>query len=263
MTSFCMKRLVLENFRCFETLDLELEEDLTILFAENGGGKTALLSALAMGLSAFQPGSPKDARPGTQRDPRMIALDERGRREPAGPCTITWTADVGEAGIVDWSTTLTPATGRASKKHREVTSAINSVRSEVPGVVPGQTLPQVVLASEAPEVLGRLRPLHPAIARLAKVSEIVEGDLAAPPPKSAAAVAAAVRLFVPLEGLIDVEAEKKRLAKKIAIADYLGAHMVDPVFTNPGMYSSLETLAGVYGYAFQIYADFSAYSDIA
>jgi len=53
------------------------------------------------------------------------------------------------------------------------------------------------------------------------------------------------------------------LAKKIAIADYLGAHMVDPVFSNPAMYSSLETLAGVYGYALQIYADFSAYSDIA
>lgn len=53
------------------------------------------------------------------------------------------------------------------------------------------------------------------------------------------------------------------LAKKAIIADYLGAHMVDPVFSNPEMYSSLETLAAVYGYAFQIYADFSAYSDIA
>jgi D-alanyl-lipoteichoic acid acyltransferase DltB (MBOAT superfamily) len=53
------------------------------------------------------------------------------------------------------------------------------------------------------------------------------------------------------------------LIKKIAIADYLGAHVVDRVFGNPEMYSSVETLFGVYGYAFQIYADFSAYSDIA
>jgi len=53
------------------------------------------------------------------------------------------------------------------------------------------------------------------------------------------------------------------LVKKVAIADFLGAHLVDPVFSNPAMYSSLETLAAVYGYAFQIYADFSAYSDIA
>ena len=53
------------------------------------------------------------------------------------------------------------------------------------------------------------------------------------------------------------------LVKKIAVADFLGAHLVDPVFSNPEMYSSPETLAAVYGYAFQIYADFSAYSDIA
>lgn len=52
MTLFGMKRLVLENFRCFAALDLALEDDLTVLFAENGGGKTVLLSALAMGLSA-------------------------------------------------------------------------------------------------------------------------------------------------------------------------------------------------------------------
>ena len=111
---FHFKGLCLENFRCFDALDLALEDDLTVLFAENGGGKTALLSALAMGLSAFQPGSPKDARPSAQRDPRMVTLEERGRREPAGPCTITWTADVRKVGAVEWSTILNPATRRAS-----------------------------------------------------------------------------------------------------------------------------------------------------
>ncbi len=53
------------------------------------------------------------------------------------------------------------------------------------------------------------------------------------------------------------------LVKKIVIADFLGAHIVDPVFSNPQMYSSVETMVAVYSYAFQIYADFSAYSDIA
>jgi alginate O-acetyltransferase complex protein AlgI len=53
------------------------------------------------------------------------------------------------------------------------------------------------------------------------------------------------------------------LVKKIGIADVLGAHLVNPVFSNPEMYSAAETLAAVYGYTFQIYADFSAYSDIA
>ncbi|MBN2526856.1 MAG: MBOAT family protein [Deltaproteobacteria bacterium] len=53
------------------------------------------------------------------------------------------------------------------------------------------------------------------------------------------------------------------LVKKVVIADYLGAHLVDPVFSNPQMYSAIENLTAVYAYAFQIYADFSAYSDIA
>jgi alginate O-acetyltransferase complex protein AlgI len=53
------------------------------------------------------------------------------------------------------------------------------------------------------------------------------------------------------------------LFKKVALADTLAVTVVDRVFANPERYSSLEVLAGVYGYALQIYLDFSAYSDIA
>ncbi len=53
------------------------------------------------------------------------------------------------------------------------------------------------------------------------------------------------------------------LTKKIAIADYLRTNFVDRVFDFPERYSSLEMLVAVYGYALQIYADFSGYSDIA
>ena len=53
------------------------------------------------------------------------------------------------------------------------------------------------------------------------------------------------------------------LFKKIALADALALSIVDRVFEAPERFSSLEVLAGVYGYALQIYLDFSAYSDIA
>jgi D-alanyl-lipoteichoic acid acyltransferase DltB (MBOAT superfamily) len=53
------------------------------------------------------------------------------------------------------------------------------------------------------------------------------------------------------------------LFKKIALADTLAVSIVDRVFEAPERFSSLETLGGVYGYALQIYLDFSAYSDIA
>ena len=51
--------------------------------------------------------------------------------------------------------------------------------------------------------------------------------------------------------------------KKVVLADTIAINLVDRVFELPGMYSSAEILAGVYGYAVQIYCDFSGYSDIA
>ena len=51
------------------------------------------------------------------------------------------------------------------------------------------------------------------------------------------------------------------LVKKVFVADNL-APIVDAVFSNPSP-SGLEVLLGVYAFAFQIYGDFSGYSDIA
>ncbi len=51
--------------------------------------------------------------------------------------------------------------------------------------------------------------------------------------------------------------------QEIALADTLALGIVERVFDNPERFSSIEVLAGVYGYALQIYLDFSAYSDIA
>jgi D-alanyl-lipoteichoic acid acyltransferase DltB (MBOAT superfamily) len=52
------------------------------------------------------------------------------------------------------------------------------------------------------------------------------------------------------------------LIKKLFIADYL-AKYVDMVFATPSFYSGGENLLGVLAYTFQIYFDFSGYSDIA
>ncbi len=53
------------------------------------------------------------------------------------------------------------------------------------------------------------------------------------------------------------------LVKKVVIADLLATRLVDPVWATPGQHSSAEVLAAVYGYAVQIYCDFSAYSEMA
>lgn len=53
------------------------------------------------------------------------------------------------------------------------------------------------------------------------------------------------------------------LMKKLMIADFLGANLVNRVFDFPNLYSGVETLIAVYAYALQIYYDFSGYTDIA
>ena len=53
------------------------------------------------------------------------------------------------------------------------------------------------------------------------------------------------------------------LFKKVVIGDYISINFVDRIFDNPALYSGLENLVGLYGYALQIYCDFSGYSDMA
>ncbi|CAK7007243.1 MAG: hypothetical protein PARBA_00290 [Parabacteroides sp.] len=53
------------------------------------------------------------------------------------------------------------------------------------------------------------------------------------------------------------------LFKKTVISDYISLNFVDRIFDAPLLYTGVENLLGVYGYALQIYCDFSGYSDMA
>ena len=53
------------------------------------------------------------------------------------------------------------------------------------------------------------------------------------------------------------------LFKKMVVANYLAVKLVDPVFTDPSQFSRWDLTWATYGYAIQIYADFSGYTDIA
>jgi alginate O-acetyltransferase complex protein AlgI len=52
------------------------------------------------------------------------------------------------------------------------------------------------------------------------------------------------------------------LVKKLLIADFLSQNLVQRVFDHPNLYTGTETLIAVYAYAFQLYFDFSGYTDI-
>ena len=154
MSRFRFREIRLEKYRCFDELTLPLEEDTTVLFAENGDGKTALLTALATGLAVAQPGAPRTLKLDASRDP---TLDEAGR--PVGSCEVTWTADVGGLESVTWSAAVQPASGRARNRPLELFDALERVRT------PGGRWP--LFAWYGVDRLGRLRGRRRKVERTA------------------------------------------------------------------------------------------------
>lgn len=53
-----IEKLHLQNFRCYELCEISFEEDLTVLIAANGIGKTSILDAIAAGFGLFYRGFP-------------------------------------------------------------------------------------------------------------------------------------------------------------------------------------------------------------
>lgn len=125
----CVKSIHLEEFRCFARLDLSFESDLTLLFSENAGGKTAVLTAVAMGLAFLQPRQPKDLTLTPRRDVRTVS-ESGSHREPAGPCTMSWTATIGSHAGVEWSTTASAKSRSQTARLKKASEAIEMARQK-------------------------------------------------------------------------------------------------------------------------------------
>jgi D-alanyl-lipoteichoic acid acyltransferase DltB (MBOAT superfamily) len=72
-------------------------------------------------------------------------------------------------------------------------------------------------------------------------------------PRDPRAVLAGPAIFLILGGLV----------KKTVVADELARRVVDPVYSDPSAHSASELLLAFYGFAAQIYCDFSGYTDMA
>jgi alginate O-acetyltransferase complex protein AlgI len=53
------------------------------------------------------------------------------------------------------------------------------------------------------------------------------------------------------------------LLKKAILADLIGASLAQPFYGSPEEYGTLGAIAGIYGFAFQLFGDFAGYSQIA
>lgn len=127
MTLLRLEQLELVNFRCFAALEVAFEPDVTLFFAENGGGKTAALDAIAMSLGLLQPSHPRELMLSGERDARRVR-GPTGLREPAGPCAISCTASIGPLAGVSWSVAASPTSRKYEARVDRVSDAIERVR---------------------------------------------------------------------------------------------------------------------------------------
>ncbi|GAI97388.1 unnamed protein product, partial [marine sediment metagenome] len=95
---------------------------------------------------------------------------------------------------------------------QQVITSIRSIRADM-GVDPGKRANLSVRCpdKDAGFILEQISYLR----RLAKVDEVEAGPNVTKPPHAATAVVEALELFIPLEGLIDLEVERERLLKRI------------------------------------------------
>ena len=48
-----ISRLCLQNYRCYDNFEIDFNKELTVIVAENGKGKTAILDAVAVALGPY------------------------------------------------------------------------------------------------------------------------------------------------------------------------------------------------------------------
>ncbi len=104
-----LDQLRLKNYRCFANLRLSFHEQLTVLVAENGQGKTAILDAIRVALwpfvSSFDLARNSFNDPGNAiavNDVRRIRLPNRDMARQL-PCRISTTGDFGQGVTKTWT----------------------------------------------------------------------------------------------------------------------------------------------------------------
>lgn len=94
-----LERLHLKNFRCFDELSINFDNRLTVIIAENGAGKTAILDAIAIGFGRYLTKLPRVAGRTTKETDLRVTRGEQ--REPF--MQLVWEARTREGDPLVWA----------------------------------------------------------------------------------------------------------------------------------------------------------------
>jgi valyl-tRNA synthetase len=129
----------------------------------------------------------------------LLGLEEEGILRRPWPKADEIAADDAATAEIEW--------------FKNVLSGIRRIRSEM-NIAPGKTIPLLLADGDGTD-RARAAKFAAQIAFLARVEAPQWIAAGADEPAAAAAVVGAMRVLIPLAGLIDVDAEKNRLAKEI------------------------------------------------
>ncbi len=160
-------KLVLENFRCFRSLTLELHPEFTLIIGTNGAGKTSLLEGLSVAVGAWMGGFPDLRERPIHRNERRVQRVDVGGIPSIETCFPTSVAATGfHAGNpLEWVTSPPTPGIRRSRNPPEGIRKLSAVaQQEVSAGVPVD-LPVLVYYGAGRLWLSSLPRHHPQKAR--------------------------------------------------------------------------------------------------
>jgi predicted ATP-binding protein involved in virulence len=89
-----LKKMKLTNFRLFEKLEIEFNEDINVIIANNGAGKTSVLDAIALGFGTMLTHLPNVNGIGFSKDKRDLKINDRNKKEPYLRIELTSTQNI-------------------------------------------------------------------------------------------------------------------------------------------------------------------------
>lgn len=114
MPELSIKTLRLRDYRCFEDVEIDFHDKLTVLIASNGAGKTSILDAIAVAfgpyVGAFDEGVGNHFLPSDIRLSRVRATRSNEMEYAAGGAWLEATGRIGDPTLQSWRRALAGST---------------------------------------------------------------------------------------------------------------------------------------------------------
>lgn len=147
-----LKQLIIDNYRCFQSLRIDFHPELTVLIAPNGSGKTTVLDAARVALWPFVKGFDLGSQTGKSAPIQIsdvrLSPQPDGNMEPQLPSRIeatgTWEINTPERTWIQSRERMKPGTNTlADAKTKQLTAFANQLEQQVRSAQSATTLPLV------------------------------------------------------------------------------------------------------------------------